>query len=277
MILLMGPANAPVQGIGSVPNFAFFPLGPIMLVPFVGSSAALGMAGAAIVLWIGCQQPKWVSWAAGVAIAGLTASVTLWPVAQRETAKRQVAKDRIVLADAIKRADFKGTLSGHKVAFPASPRLAVIDDCAPGVQAGLFGCTTNLINPVSILTKPDEVLLKERRDPIVFRTISISTVEQDCRTGNDYCLTQEKVERWCNQVRPDQADSIWCLDKRRCDLGSEQMLRPAHLIAKNQNWPNATLTAHSVPAASHVSTVRTPRKLIDLVLAVALRSSWLMG
>lgn len=213
LVLLLGPANAPVQGIGSVLNFAFFALGPVMLVPFVGSSAALGMAGASIVLWIGCQHPKWVSWTVGVAIVGLTASVTLWPVVQRETAKRQAADDRNVRADAIIRADFTGSLAGHQVTFPASPRLGVTDDCAPGVEAGLFGCTTSLVNPVSIFTKPDEVLLHERRDPIVFRSVSVSAVEQDCRPGNDYCLTQEKVDHWCSEVRADQADSIWCLDQ----------------------------------------------------------------
>lgn len=213
LVLLLGPANTPVQGIGSVLNFAFFALGPIMLVPFVGSGAALGMAGASIVLWIGYHQAKWVSWAAGVAIVGLTASVTLWPVVQHETAKRQATKDRDVRSDAIIRADFKGVLSGHKVTFPASPRLGVTDNCAPGVQEGLFGCTTSLINPVSIFTKPDEILLHERSDPIVFRTISVSAIEKDCRAGNDYCLTQDKVDRWCNEVRTDQANSIWCLDK----------------------------------------------------------------
>ncbi|MFY0616707.1 hypothetical protein [Shimia sp.] len=219
MVLLLGPANAPVQGIGSALNFAFFALGPMMLVPFVASSAALGIAGASIMLWIGHQQPRWVSWAVGVAIVGLTASVTLWPVAQRETVKRQAAEDRVVRADAMIRADFKGVLSGHKVTFPASPRLGVTDDCAPGFQAGLFSCTTSLINPVSIFTKPDEILLHERSDPIVFRTISVSAVKQDCRAGNDYCLTQEKVDRWCNEVRTDQADSIWCLDKPAMRFG----------------------------------------------------------
>ena len=28
-----------------------------------------------------------------------------------------------------------------------------------------------------------------------------------------YCLTQEMVDQWCREIRPDQADSIWCLDK----------------------------------------------------------------
>lgn len=211
-VLLLGPANAPVQGIGSVLNFAFFALGPIMLVPFVVSSAALGMAGASIVLWIGHQRPRWASWATGVAILGLTASVTLWPVAQREIAKRHLAEDRDVRAAEIIRADFTGTLAEHQVAFPASPRLHVFDDCAPDVQAGLFGCSTSLTNPVSGFTKPNDVLLHERRDPINFRTISVSAVEHDCRPGNDYCLTQEKVGHWCREIRPDQADSIWCHD-----------------------------------------------------------------
>ncbi|MFV1580427.1 MULTISPECIES: hypothetical protein [unclassified Phaeobacter] len=212
LVLLLGPANAPMQGIGSVLNFAFFALGPIMLVPFVASSAALGMAGASIVLWIGHQRLRWASRANGVAILGLTASATLLPVAQRELANRHLVEDQDVRAAEIIRADFTGTLAEHQVAFPASPRLRVFDDCAPDVQAGLFGCSTNLTNPVSGFTKPNDVLLHERRDPINFRTIRVSPVEHDCRLGNDYCLTQEKVDHWCREIRPDQADSIWCRD-----------------------------------------------------------------
>ncbi|WP_282092932.1 hypothetical protein [Epibacterium ulvae] len=183
-----------------------------MLVPFVASSAALGMAGASIVLWIGHQQPRWASWATGTAILGLTASVTLWPITQREIAKRQVAEDRDVRAAEIIRADFAGFLAEHQIAFPASPRLHIFDECAPDVEAGLFGCSTSLTNPVTVFTKPNDVLLHERRDSINFRTISISPVEHDCRARNDYCVTQEKVDHWCREIRPDQTDSIWCRD-----------------------------------------------------------------
>jgi hypothetical protein len=212
LIVLLGPANAPVQGIGSVLNFAFFALGPIMLVPFLASSAALGMAGASVVLWVGQKQPRWASWITGVAILALTASVTLWPVVQREITKRHLTQNRETRAAQFAMADFTGSLAGQQVGFPASPRLHVFDDCAPGVQAGLFGCSTSMTSPVSVFTKPSDVLLNERLDPIRFRTISISPVEHDCRPGNDYCLTQEKVDHWCREVRPDQASSIWCRD-----------------------------------------------------------------
>lgn len=110
------------------------------------------------------------------------------------------------------RADFKGTLAGHQVAFPASPRLHLSDDCAPGVQAGSWGCSTSLTDPVNILTKPDKVLLHERSDPISFRAISVSAVEPDDCPLRDFCLTQAKIDRWCGELRPDQADSIWCRD-----------------------------------------------------------------
>lgn len=212
LILLLVPANAPVQGIGSVLNFAFFALGPIMLVSFMATSAALGMAGASVVLWIRQKQPRWVSWIIVVAILGLTASLTLWPVVQREITKRHLTQNRETRAAQFAMADFAGSLAGQQVVFPASPRLHVFDDCAPGVQAGLFGCSTSMTSPVSVFTKPSDVLLNERLDPIVFRTISISPVEHDCRPGNDYCLTQEKVDHWCREVRPDQTSSIWCRD-----------------------------------------------------------------
>ncbi len=148
----------------------------------------------------------------GVAILGLVASVTLVPVAQRENAKRQLAEDRNRRAAEIIRADFSGTLAEHQIGFPASPRLSVFDDCGPDVQAGLFGCSTSLTNPVSILTKPNDVLLHERRDAINFRQITVSPVEIDCDLGGNYCLTQEKVDHWCRVIRPDQASSIWCRD-----------------------------------------------------------------
>lgn len=212
LIVLLGPANSPVQGIGSILNFAFFALGPIMLVPFVASSAALGVVGASIVLLIGQKQPRWASWTTGMAILGLTASVTLWPVLQREIEKRHLAENQKTRAAEIAQADFTGSLAGHQVSFPASPRLHVWDDCAPGVQVGVFGCSTDLTNPVSVFIKPSDVLLNERSDSISFRTISVSAVEENCRQGNDYCLTQEKVDHWCREIRQEQASSIWCRD-----------------------------------------------------------------
>ena len=110
LVLLLGPANAPVQGIGSVLTFAFFALGPFMLAPFVVSGAALGMVGASIVLWIGQGRPRWVRWTSGLAIVGLTASVTLWPVAQREITKQKLAEDRETRAAEIEEAGGKVTL-----------------------------------------------------------------------------------------------------------------------------------------------------------------------
>ncbi|MEP2781321.1 MAG: hypothetical protein ABJP33_02715 [Pseudoruegeria sp.] len=211
LALMLGPGSAPVQGIGSALNFAFFALGPLMLIPFLASSAALGMAGAAAVLWIGQGRARWVGWALGGVIVGIVAVLTLLPVVQREMTKRQLANDRDTRAEAIIRADFEGTLAEHQVALPASPRLHLSDDCAPGIQAGLFGCSTSLTNPVTILTGPDETLLHERSDPISFRTISVGVVESDCTLG-DFCLTQEKIDLWCDEIRSDQADGIWCRD-----------------------------------------------------------------
>ena len=213
LFLLLGPANLPVQGIGSVLYFAFFALGPIMLVPFVLSSIALGLAGGAIVLWVGQQHGRRASRATGLVLLCLVGSMTLWPVGHREITKRQHAADRAVRAEEIIRADFFGTVAGHRVNFPASPRLAIVDDCKPPEQERLYGCTTSLVNPVSRFTKPEDVLLHERHDPIKILTISVDAVEQNCRAGNEYCLTQSKVDQWCKEVRPDQVNSIWCLDK----------------------------------------------------------------
>ena len=64
---MLGPGNAPVQGIGSVLNFAFFALGPLMPIPFVLSGAAIGAtllvevgvmgrAGAKPILSGGCSE-----------------------------------------------------------------------------------------------------------------------------------------------------------------------------------------------------------------------------
>lgn len=211
LFLMLGPGNAPVQGIGSVLNFAFFALGPLMLIPFVASSAALGVAGGAAVLWAAQGRARWVGWVTGVTLVGVAATLTLLPVAKREIAKRQADADRNIRTAAIMRADFKGTLAGHQISFPASPLLHVLHDCASGVQPGSKGCRTSLNNPVTTFTKPDEVLLHERSDPISFDLISISAVEADCSLG-EYCLTQEKIDRWCHETRPDLTDSIWCRD-----------------------------------------------------------------
>ncbi len=209
LVLMLGPGNAPVEGIGSALNFAFFALGPLMLIPFFASGAAVGTAGGATVLWIGQVRARWYSWVTGVVLVGLAAALTLTPVVQREAVKRQLAENHDTRAEAIVRADFKGTLAAHQVAFPASPRLHLLDDCGPGVQAGFLGCSTNLTNPVTMLTGPDEDLLHERSDPISFRIISVSAVQPDCGLG-DFCLTQEKIDRWCGEIRSDQAGSIWC-------------------------------------------------------------------
>lgn len=209
LALMLGPSNAPVEGIGSVLNFAFFALGSLMMIPFAASGAALGVAGGAAVLWVGQRRARWVGWAAGVALVGLVAALMLLPIMQREAAKRLVAEDRDARAEAIIRADFKGTLAGHQVAFPATPRLYLFDNCGPGGQAGFQGCSTSLTNPVTILTGPDDELLHERADPISFRAIIVRAVQSGCVFG-EYCLTQEKIDRWCGEIRPDQADSIWC-------------------------------------------------------------------
>lgn len=229
LVLLFGLGLAPIEGIGSILNLAFLALGRIMLVPFVASGAALGVAGAAIVLWIGQGRARRVSWTVGGIVVGLVAVLTVLPVAQHEIAKRQLAEDRKTRTEAIIRADFKGMLAGHQVTFPASPRLGLFDDCAPGVQAGSLGCFTSLTNPVTILTGRDETLLHERSDLVSFRVISVSATEQECRSGDDYCLTQEKVDRWCREIRPDQADSIWCRDapKMQFVLRKDALPRPA--------------------------------------------------
>ena len=83
LTLLFGPGNTPVQGIGSALNFAFFALGPIMLVLFMVIGAALGVAGASAALWIGLARAKWAGWTAGIAVVGMVAVLTLLPVSQR--------------------------------------------------------------------------------------------------------------------------------------------------------------------------------------------------
>lgn len=97
LALMLGPGNAPFEGIGSVLNFAFFALGPLMLIPFVTSGAALGVAGGAAVLWVGQGRAGWVRWAAGLALVGIVATLTLLPVAQREAAKRRSSKTAMLV------------------------------------------------------------------------------------------------------------------------------------------------------------------------------------
>ncbi|MEM1020074.1 MAG: hypothetical protein AAGJ09_06245 [Pseudomonadota bacterium] len=212
LALMLGPGSAPIEGIGSLLNFAFFVLGPLSIVLIAAIGASFGAAAGASVVWVKQWQIRWLYWALGVTLVGIAATVTLPPVVQTQMAKIKLAKDRKVRADAIMRADFKGTIAGHSVAFPATPRLHLFDDCAPGVRVATYGCSTSLTNPVNILTHPKEVLLHERVDPISFRTIRIDAIEKDCRNTGDYCLTKKKVDLWCNEIRPDQKDSIWCRD-----------------------------------------------------------------
>lgn len=180
---------------------------PVTLFLFAGIGVALGVVGGAAILMVDGAFGRRVAWLGGGVIVALAASLTVLPIAKYEIAQRQAEKHRNIRANAIVRADFKGTLAGHPVAFPASPRLYLSEDC------GSLGtnCSTNLTNPVTSFTQPDDVLLHERTDPVNFRIISVSVVEPYCRLG-DNCLTQTKINRWCNEIRPDQADSIWCED-----------------------------------------------------------------
>lgn len=179
----------------------------VMFVAFITSGAGFGMAGGAVVLWVGRGRARWVGWSAGVIVVGIVVALALGPAALREVEKRQIAEHQ----NAIMRANFKGTLAGHQVAFPASPRLYLADDCGPWKKAKSFGCYTVLSNPVTRLPGPDEKLLHERNDPIIFNLIIVLPVQLDCRRKND-CLTQEKNDHWCGEIRPDQAKSIWCRD-----------------------------------------------------------------
>ena len=211
LALMLGLGIASNESFGMVVHFIIFVLSPLVLILPFSISAALGVAGGAAVLWIGKGRARWIGWAAGVMLVVVAAALTLLPPMLREAAKRQAGADRATRAAVIMRANFKGTLAGHQISFPASPLLHVFHDCASGVQPGSKGCRTNLTNPVTIFTKPDEVLLHERSDPISFDLISISAVEADCGLG-EYCLTQEKIDRWCHETRPDLTDSIWCRD-----------------------------------------------------------------
>ncbi len=211
LALIFGPGNTPIQGIGSILYFALFALGPFVIIPILASSIMLGVAGGAAVLLIGEGRASWVRLSIGVMLVGLVAAFTLLPVAQREIAKRKLANDRDARSEAIMRANFKGTIAGHRVTFPASPRLHLFDDCDDGVQRGYLGCSTSLTNPVTIFTKSDQKLLHERSDPISFNAIRVNALNQDCGLGK-HCLTQEKISKWCEEIRPDQANSIWCRD-----------------------------------------------------------------
>lgn len=203
---MLGPGNAPVEGIGSALNLAFLVLGPFVLIAFFASSSARGVGGGAIVLWISQGRARWVAWAVGGAVVGLIALLTLLPVARGEIAKRQDAEDLKVIL----RADLEGVLGGHQVIFPTSPRLSISDDCGLEEPTEDFGCSTGFKYPDTILTGRDETLL-ELRDLINISCISVSPVEAGCRV-RDYCLTQEKIDLWCSEIRPDQANSIWCRD-----------------------------------------------------------------
>jgi len=217
LALILGPGTAPVEGIGSILNFAFFALGPLMLIPFIAISFALGVAGCAGVLWFGQGRARWVRWVAGVSLVAVVAVLTVWPVVQRESASQEATENRNARAEAIIRADFEGTMGGHPVAFPASPRLYVFDECGPDgseqvLILGIVGCTTDLNDPVSLLTDSNEELLHERNGPLVVREIRVKPVLPGC-DSKDYCLSQARINRWCNQIRPDMADSIWCRDE----------------------------------------------------------------
>jgi hypothetical protein len=215
LFLMLGPGNSPIQGIGSLLNFAFFALGPLMLIPFVASGAALGVTGGAVMLWIGQGRARWVGWTMGTALVGFVAALTLFtllPALKREASRMQAATDRDALTKAIMLADFKGTLASHQVAFPASPFLYVTEDCGTDSVQNVFGdCRTDLSNPVTVFAKPTEVTLNERKDPIRFLRISVSTIGSDYGLG-DNRLTQKKIDHWCRELRPDQAGKIWCRD-----------------------------------------------------------------
>jgi membrane protein implicated in regulation of membrane protease activity len=215
LALILGPGTAPVEGIGSILNFAFFALGPLMLIPFIAISFALGVAGCAGVLWFGQGRARWVRWVAGVSLVAIVAVLTVWPVVQRESASQEATENRNARAEAIIRADFEGTMGGHPVAFPASPRLTVFDECGPDGSdqiflLGIVGCMTSLQDPVSILTDSNEELLHERKGPLVVREIRVERVLSGCDPENLLCLSQVGINRWCDQIRPDMADSIWC-------------------------------------------------------------------
>ncbi|MEX0303186.1 MAG: hypothetical protein AB3N24_12260 [Leisingera sp.] len=259
LALMLGPGNAPVQGIGSILNFAFFSLGPLMLVPCVVFSIALGVAAGAAVLWIRQGRARWVGLTAGALLVGASAALTLLPVAQREAEKRQLAEKRAIRSGEIKRADFSGTMAGYEVAFPASPRLHLFHNCRPDKQ----GCSTGLTNPVDIFTKQDEELLHERSDPIRFRIISISAVETDCRLG-EYCLTQEKIEHWCREVRPDQFGSIWCRDipPKRFDLRTDAAPGPSDRDEPElaEHYADTSLGPGQVACFYHPDPAKTDRQ-----------------
>lgn len=209
LALIFGPANTPIQGIGSILYFAVFALGPLVIIPVFASSLMLGVAGGAAVLLVSERQAPWIRSSISVILVCLVAAFTLLPVAQREITKHNIAKDRVARSEAIMRADFKGTISGYLVTFPASPRLHVFDQCNQEDEAKHRGCSTSLSKPVTILTGPDDELLHERNKPIKFNLLSIKALNPNCGLG-DHCLTQAKIDSWCSEIRPDQAQNIWC-------------------------------------------------------------------
>lgn len=209
LVIIFGPGNTAIQGIGSILYFAIFALWPFVIIPVFASSLMLGVAASATVLMMSEGQAPWIRLSICVTVVGLVAAFTLLPIAQREITKRKLSNDREARYEAIIRADFKGTIAGHLVRFPANPRIRVSDQCDLEGQAKFRGCSTSLSNPVTILTRPDKELLHERSVPIRFNAISISALNPDCGLG-DYCVTQEKIDHWCSQIRPDQEQIIWC-------------------------------------------------------------------
>jgi hypothetical protein len=216
LALILGHANTPIQGIGSILYFAIFALGPLVIIPVFASSLMLGVAGSAATLLVSEERASWIRLSISVTLVCLIAAFTLIPVAQREITKQNIekdriarSKDRIARSEAIMRTDFKGTISGYSVSFPASPSLSLFDQCDQEGDAKYRGCWTSLSNPVTILTGPDTELLNERNKPIRFNVISFNALKPNCGSS-DYCLTQDKIDNWCSEIRPDQAQSIWC-------------------------------------------------------------------
>lgn len=204
LALAIGPGLSPVQGIGSVLNFILFALGPLALIPVFTIGVAFGVAGGGAVLWASQGRATWMRWASAGVLLSCVALLTLGPTAHRHFTNSQAAKARDHRAQAIARADFTGTLAGHRLAFPASPLLSLSHDCTPPQT-----CGTAFTNPVSRLTQPDKILLHERTGPVKFHFLSINAIETNCNMG-EYCLTQEKIDTWCRSIRPDMAQTIWC-------------------------------------------------------------------
>jgi len=198
---------------GPVMNAKSLALAPIFVVAlvavFVGSGVAFGWSGSAAVKLVDRSFGRSFAVLATIGICGLAGFATLAPIARSYNVDVQWAAWQEERARTIAKADFTGEFSGYQVTFPASPRLLLWDDCGPAETPRYGGCSTFLSDPVTILTRRDEILLHERADTINFLAIRVDAVEPDCG-GNDYCITQERIDRWCTEVRPDQADTIWC-------------------------------------------------------------------